>query len=131
MSDRNPTVLIIDNDEGLLSALETRLADDGMNVVSARSGAQGLAAFAAHDIDLVITDLNMPNGDGISLIEHIRSAGTTPVIVMTGFRDEFRPALRSLSNVTVLRKPFPTEQLRELIETELMLDFEFENAHEE
>ncbi len=114
-------ILIIDNDESLVNALAIRLEEAGHDCVRAFAGVQGIAEFNAQDIDLVITDLNMPLGTGIDLVQAVRRKCTVPVVVITGYRDEFQRELRSLRNVTVLRKPFRAADLIELIESELLL----------
>ncbi len=121
MRDPRPTVLIVDNDDGMVSALSSRLEHQGYSVVTAGTGAQGLAVFRTHEPDLVITDLNMPTGDGITLARHIRNASKAPIIIVTGFKDEYRDELRSIAHVSVLRKPFESSDLLDLIEMELTL----------
>jgi len=124
MHDDQPTILLIDNDPDLIDALSARLSSEGYHCVTAATGAQGLVRFNDSDIDLVITDLNMPGGDGISLLNRLREESDVPVIVITGFRDDFRRELRDIENVTTLRKPFETLSLLSLIEAELTLSAE-------
>lgn len=116
-----PTVLIIDNDEAMVTALSARLDAGGYICETACSGAQGLAAFKRASIDLVITDLNMPSGDGIALSRAIRRVSEVPIIVLTGFHDEFRRELRDVSGVSVVHKPCVPSVLMELVEAELAL----------
>ncbi len=119
-----PTILIVDNDDGMVAALSTRLEQSGYSVVTAGTGAQGLAMFESHEPDLVITDLNMPAGDGITLAHRVRSKSDAPIIIVTGFRDEYREELRSVAHVSILRKPFETNDLLDLVEMELSLAFD-------
>ncbi len=121
MSYRTPTILVIDNDDALSIAISHRLEHYGYECVRAASGAQGLAAFKNNEIDLIITDLNMPAGNGVALATSIRQLSGVPIIVVTGFRDEFRREIRSIENVAVIEKPFNPEQLLELVEMELVL----------
>ncbi len=122
MTTHQPTILLIDNDPDLIDALHTRLEGEGYACVTAESGAQGLARFDEGEINLVITDLNMPGGDGVSFLTRLRRTSDVPAIVITGFRDDFRRELRGVSNVTTLRKPFQTQSLVSLIEAELTLN---------
>lgn len=121
MSHATATILIIDNDEAMLAALTTRFESLGYVCVTACTGAQGLAAFNASDIDLVITDVNMPAGDGVTVTREIRRLADTPIIICTGFRDEFWPQIHTLPRVSVVRKPCETSELVELVETELIM----------
>lgn len=120
-SDSSPTILIVDNDEGVVCAIASRLKSLGYACVTAETGAQGISAFRSRKIDLVITDLNMPVGDGISLAKSLRNVSDVPIIFVTGFRDEYKPELLSIRNVSVLRKPFDTSVLIDLVEVELAL----------
>lgn len=121
MSDPAPTILIIDNDEGVVAAVEARLESLGYRCLTATTGAQGLASFRENDVDLVITDLNMPAGDGIELTQSLRAASDVPIIIVTGFHDDYRRELRSIPNVTMLQKPFASSQLVDLVEADLVL----------
>ncbi|MEZ6235735.1 MAG: response regulator [Phycisphaerales bacterium] len=121
MPSRTPTILIIDNDDGLVAALRVRLESMGYRCRGASTGAQGIAAFLEHDVDLVISDLNMPGGDGVGLARNVRARSDVPIIIITGFRDEFRRELRAIPRVTTLQKPFAFEALRDLVEAELLV----------
>ncbi|MBT8484563.1 MAG: response regulator [Phycisphaerales bacterium] len=121
MPEPTPRILIIDNDEELLRAIAARLEHNDYECATASSGAQGLSIFADEPVDLVITDLNMPGGDGVAVVEEIRRSSAVPIIVITGFSTDYRERLRHLAHVSCLRKPFDTAVLLELIETELAL----------
>lgn len=122
MPDSVPTILIIDNDEGMVAAVSTRLESLGYRCVTASTGAQGIAAFCEHKIDLVISDLNMPAGDGITLARTLRATSEVPIIIVTGFRDDYRRELRAIPDVTLMEKPFDSNRLVDLIETDLVMN---------
>lgn len=119
--ERVPRILIIDNDEGVVHALAVRLTHCGYACATATSGSQGLSMFRDQPADLVISDLNMPAGDGVSLASSLRKHSDVPIIFITGFQDEYRRRLRAIDNVTVFRKPFDTQDLLEIVEAELSL----------
>ena len=121
MPESTPTILIIDNDDGLVAAITTRLEACGYQCVKASTGAQGIRLFQEECIDLVITDLNMPVGNGIALAKTLRASSDVPIIVVTGYRGHFARELRSIPNVTVLEKPFDSNELLDLVETDLAL----------
>lgn len=121
MSESSPRILIIDNDEGVVAAITARLENMGYQCVAAGTGAQGIAAFRDRDIDLVITDLNMPAGDGVVLAGTLRKTSDVPIVIVTGFHDEYRSELRSIPGVTLLEKPFDSNDLIDIVETELAL----------
>jgi len=122
--DTPRSILLIDNDPDFVETLRARLEAEGYRCVTACSGAQGLARFEDDPPDLVISDLNMPAGDGIDLVKQIRKRSKAPVIIVTGFRDEYRRDLRKIRNVTILRKPFQKDALLSLVEAELTLSLD-------
>lgn len=121
MPETAPRILIIDNDEDMVAAITTRLENMGYQCVTAGTGAQGIAAFDEQHVDLVITDLNMPAGDGVVLARTLRRKSDVPIIVITGFRIEYRRELRSIPNVTLIEKPFDSNALIDLVETALFM----------
>lgn len=122
MAEPVPTVLIIDNDEGMVAAIQIRLESMGYRCVTAATGAQGIAAFREQNIDVVITDLNMPTGDGITVARTLRAMSGVPIIVVTGFHDEYQRELRATPNITLMEKPFDFDHLLDLLETDLVMN---------
>lgn len=84
MSER---VLVIDNDSGLLTLLSMGLAREGFDVVTARSGIEGLhKAYTLHP-DVVVLDIMMPEMDGWTTCERLRQVSDVPIILLTGVSD--------------------------------------------
>lgn len=115
----HPRVLVVDNDEAVTRALSLRLEDAGYHCVTAGSGRQALALFNAGGIDLVVTDLNMPDGGGAELVHGVRQTSGVPIIVLTGYSDEMRAGVWG-KRVLLLRKPFDIQAVLELIELECL-----------
>lgn len=67
------TILIVDDSQMILKVLSFMITKAGYTILSADDGRSALNFFDGRDIDLVITDLNMPNMDGLQLIHEIRS----------------------------------------------------------
>ena len=120
-ADPQPNILVIDNDEDVVRGITKRLESLGFRCQNAHTGAQGLTEFSYGDIDLIITDLNMPALDGVTLVEKIRESSDVSIIIITGFRKEYAAQLRGLEDVTILRKPFDSQQLIDLVTTELAM----------
>lgn len=79
-----PTILLVDDEDDLLSLWTLRLESAGYNVVTATCGEEALAAFTAAVPRLVVTDLRMGKMDGINLFEAIRKVNTSvPVLIIT------------------------------------------------
>jgi len=79
-----PTILLVDDEEDLLSLWTLRLENAGYRVVTARSGEEAMAVFSASPPQLIITDLRMEKMNGLNLYEAIRKINTSiPVLIIT------------------------------------------------
>jgi DNA-binding NtrC family response regulator len=80
------SILVVDDELSITSALELILSESGFHVLTAHSFADATKILSDADVDLVITDFCLPDATGIELIIHIkREAPDTEVILMTGF----------------------------------------------
>jgi DNA-binding NtrC family response regulator len=78
-------VLVIDDEQGIRSLLDTLLSRKGYDVVLADGGRKGLELFRRERPDVVVLDLNMPEMDGIAVLQQVRSLNPDqPVIILTG-----------------------------------------------
>ncbi len=79
------TILITDDEANIVSGLKYAFEDEGFNVLTAKNGVEAWHTINNNVIDLVITDLRMPEMDGYELIKRISASyPTLPVIVLTG-----------------------------------------------
>jgi DNA-binding response OmpR family regulator len=109
-------ILVIDDDlmvrETIIEILETA----GYYVLSAEDGKRGLALFLRERPDLVITDIIMPEMEGLQMITEIRRSGSAvKVIAISGgcrlFNRDFLEIARLLGASDVIAKPFDSEDL--------------------
>ena len=77
------SVLVVDDRRSSRRALAAELEDAGFEVIEAEDGSHGWRRFCARTPDLVITDMVMPNSDGIELLTRIRARSEVPVVVFT------------------------------------------------
>ena len=78
-------VLIVDDEPALRRTLRVMLEKAGHEVIEAGDGDQGLAMFAEHRPDLVLTDIVMPNREGVEFIGALRLKDAhAPIIAMSG-----------------------------------------------
>lgn len=107
-------ILIIDDSVSVLALLESILSPAGHRVTTTTSGKEGLQQITTGSVDLVITDVYMPEQDGMEVIrETLRLRPTLPVIAMSsksGPLNLFTVA-RALGAVTTLQKPFSRDEL--------------------
>lgn len=113
-------ILLIDDEELVLSTLQTALTKAGHEVVTARNGSEGLAAFRRQPVDLVITDIIMPEKEGIeTIIEMRRQTASLPIIAISGggqaHKSMFLQAAGTLGATRTLAKPFSPSQLVNLV----------------
>jgi DNA-binding response OmpR family regulator len=77
-------ILVIDDDEQIRRLLRIALNRRGFDVVEANDGLSALRLLASTPVDLVITDVVMPRMEGLETIRHLRAAGQTRIIAMSG-----------------------------------------------
>jgi PAS domain S-box-containing protein len=81
-------LLLIDDEPDIVRVLSMSLKADGYDVLTAQSGAEGLAAFEKEKPDIIITDIKMPGMDGIEVLEKIKALEpNAEVIIITGHGD--------------------------------------------
>ena len=81
------TILVIDDDPGMLDFLKQRLIPEGFTVSTAASGKDGINEAMIHQPDLILLDLVMPTQDGMTVCQALRANPKTqsiPIIVVTG-----------------------------------------------
>src|SRR4030067_2839329 len=80
------SLLIAEDDENILELLLNVFSRPDLHVFPARSGAEAMGQIDQHDIDVVLTDLVMPGGDGLAVLSHAKKTlGNCEVILMTGY----------------------------------------------
>lgn len=79
------TALVIDDEEYTLDLIQHQLASEGFDVTTALSGSKGIELLREHDFDVVLTDLNMPDINGLEMVRRSRELRpSTEVIMVTG-----------------------------------------------
>lgn len=106
-------VLVVDDEADFLATYKRLLGREGYEVVTATSRAAGLAALEAEPPHLVISDLRLPDGDGLDVVRAAHGARVPlPAIVVTGFpSDETRRAALAAGAAAFVAKPFAAAAL--------------------
>ncbi|MFM2151989.1 MAG: hypothetical protein RL199_424 [Pseudomonadota bacterium] len=108
------TVLVVEDEEDLLSAMRANLVRSGFDVLTANSVSEGLAVEASHPgrIDLLLTDLTMPGGSGRELAEALVSRRPgLPVLFMSGYSSDAAVFERRSGLGEFIAKPFVFDEL--------------------
>jgi two-component system KDP operon response regulator KdpE len=110
--DKDPLILIVDDEPQILRALKTILGSSHFRVISATNGEEALALAATQQPDVIILDLSLPDMDGISVCEQIREWSRTPIIVLS-VRDSEHDKVAALDKGAddYLTKPFNIQEL--------------------
>ena len=124
-SDRakNSTVLLVDDEPDILELLELALHKMGLEVDKAGNVREALAKLAARRYDLCLTDMRLPDGDGLQVVQHIAQHNLdVPVAVITahGNMENAVTALKA-GAFDYLSKPVSLDQLRALVKSALNL----------
>lgn len=112
------TLLIIDDNKEILDALCDFFKKKKYDVISASDGLDGLKKYEAkgNEIDLVITDIVMPNISGVAVISIIKKKDPDlPVIAITGWGEHPEALAAEVHADVVLEKPFELSELEQLV----------------
>ncbi len=126
MSQTNATILLVEDEELLRAGVQEMLEIQGFRVISAPNGQEALACLTSAHIDLVVTDLVMPQMNGIDFVQQLRQIRPdVPVIVVSGSTRNIMQRF-GIDNIQVpganasLSKPFKSidllAQIRQLLE---------------
>jgi two-component system response regulator HydG len=105
-------ILLVDDESDLLEYFSFIIERVGYKVETASGGNEAFKKFEAGAYDMVITDIRMPQGDGVSLIKNIRNINkSTPVFCVTGFSEITSAQLLDLGANAVFEKPINREKV--------------------
>lgn len=108
------TILLIDDDSSLLRVTEYNLGQAGFTVLAASTGKEGLALFRKMKPDLVVTDIQLGDMDGLEVLQTVKEdTPEVPVIIITAFGSiELAVRAMHLGAFTFIAKPFDRDALR-------------------
>ena len=112
-ANRIPSVLVVDDEQGILESLGILLRNAGFNTYTARGGRAGLEQLAAIQPDIVLTDVRMPDVGGVEILAAARQQNAdTPVILMTA-QATLQSAMQAVNEGAFyyIQKPFRNDEL--------------------
>ena len=107
------TVLVVEDDDAMRDVLQEELADSGYRVIVAPGARAAMERVRGESLDVVITDLRMPDVDGFDLIRDIRATKNAPPIIMITAFGSIETAIKAvkLGAYDYITKPFEIEEL--------------------
>jgi two-component system chemotaxis response regulator CheY len=116
----NIKILFVDDSSTIREMVESSLMEIGyMNIQGAEDGVEALELSAEEEYDFIITDINMPNMDGITLIQKLRDKldyMTTPIMVLTTeWSQDMKDKGKQVGATSWIVKPFDTKLLHKAI----------------
>lgn len=107
------SILLIDDDKSLQRVLEYQLEKEGYIVLTADSGINGLDIFQENDVGLVITDIQMPEMDGMELLKRLKSISSNTLVIIITAYGSIQSAVEAmrLGAFDYITKPFDKKEL--------------------
>lgn len=110
-----PKILIVDDEENILSSLKRLFRKEPYQILTAPSGEEGLEILGDHPVDLIISDLKMPQMNGIEFLKRAREKNSVPLrIILTGHAD-LKSIIQAIDQGEIYRfllKPWDDEELK-------------------
>ena len=109
-------VMVLDDNHDMVTTMKMLLEDRGVEVVTCTRALAALEAQRAQPVDVLITDIFMPDADGLEVIQHFRKQWpATRIVAMSGggrkVKGDYLEAARHAGADVVLRKPFDPDEL--------------------
>jgi two-component system KDP operon response regulator KdpE len=112
VGEAHPVLLVVEDEAQMRRFLRTSLANQGYRIVEAATGADALAQARAHNPDLVLLDLGLPDIDGLAVAKRLREWMSAPIVIVSA-RGQEDDKVRALDEGAddYLTKPFGTKEL--------------------
>ena len=112
-----PTILVVDDEPNIIEVLEIVLQDDGMEVLKSNSGREALALLREKDVDVVISDIKMPDFSGVELLREAKQFSPETIFIMITAFASTETAIEALQHgaYDYITKPFRMEELRAIV----------------
>lgn len=123
MSNNKYKILVVEDDRGILSMIQTVLDTNGYQVLTAQRCQQGILMLTSHMPDLVVLDLGLPDMDGEEFIRVARRSSMIPIIVLSARSDEQdKISALDLGANDYITKPFGTGELLARVRASLRIN---------
>ncbi|MBN1570095.1 MAG: sigma-54-dependent Fis family transcriptional regulator [Acidobacteria bacterium] len=112
-----PTILVVDDEPNIIEVLEIVLQDEGMEVLKSGSGREALALLQEKRVDVVISDIRMPDFSGVELLREAKQLSPDTIFIMITAFASTETAIEALQHgaYDYITKPFRMEELRDIV----------------
>ena len=97
------SVLIVDDEEMVLKAIKRVLRNENYNIFTALSGEEGLNLLSAREVDLVISDQNMPGMEGIELLKKVKANHPSTLTIMLTGQTDIEVAMKAINDAGIYK----------------------------
>lgn len=114
----NICVLFVDDEKDICEKLATSFELEDFKVLTANSGNHAIEVLKNNpDINFIISDIMMPDGDGLFLLNHIKQNISTqlPIVILSGFSETSESELKKMGALCLIPKPTSVDELIELV----------------
>ena len=118
MASGRPVVLLVDDEDHILSALQRVLRREPYDLITASNPADALARLAAQPVRVVVSDQKMPGASGVELLREVAQRyPATKRVLLTGWPEEIAARDRDAAKLdAILPKPWDEAQLKETLQ---------------
>ncbi len=116
-----PKILVVDDEEDMRTTLAILLEAEGYGVITAMNGHGAMERLKKEQVDMVVSDIRMPDMDGIELLQQVKGINPIiPVVMVTGYGSaELAVESMKLGAFDYLQKPFDNDRLYEVVRSAL------------
>jgi len=118
----NLRILIVDDEENVLNALKRLFRKEPYDILTAISGEEGLKILDDHQVDLIISDLKMPEMNGIEFLKRAKEKNSVPLRIMLTGHADLKSIIEAIDHGEIYRfllKPWNDEELKMTIKQAL------------
>lgn len=122
MNSQNYSVLLVDDIADMRELIAYELESLGVNIYHASNGEEAFQIYSTHQIDFIVSDVNMPNGNGVHLIRKINNQrlNLPPTVLMTGFSTLTDEDAQKLGVIRIFENLLDLAEIKSLVHEDMM-----------
>ena len=115
--EKSKVIVIADDIEDVRQAIMRTLGEDNFTFIEASSGEEAIKIVKGQKVDLILSDIAMPKGNGIELLEKLRAFDDPPkIILVTGYASMFSGSPSGVKPSAIIEKPYRASDLVHLVD---------------